>query len=116
MLPPEPAVLAAREDFADAQALLAGVPSIVGYYTLGWYGTETSDERGSFGLVDPNGPLAGAVGNAVELTVAQGGSVNVYVIGSLANLGTVIAVTRRAYMAVALLADDPVLATVALLS
>jgi hypothetical protein len=115
MLPPEPLVLAARQAFPDAQVLLSGVPQTLGWFQVGWYGTNTSDERGSFAVVDPLGPLAAKVGDRVQVTY-QGRNVNVYVIGSVTGLLADIGLARRPYMALSLLATDPITAQVAVLS
>lgn len=115
MLPPEPAVLAARQGFADAQVSLTGIVAPQGYYQLSWYGTTISDERGSFGVVAADGPLFQLVGQFAQLTVATR-SVNVYIIGGAVNLLTDLAVTRRAYLALSTLADEPLRVLVGTLS
>ena len=115
MLPPEPAVLAGRLGFIDAQAAMLGAPRVIGISSVSWYGTDVSDERGCFGLVDPAGALYDKVGDFLKLTVL-GLSVNVYIIGSYSGLTTDIAITRRAYLAISLLAVEPVNAIIAVLS
>lgn len=123
MLPAEPEILLGRQGFADAQAGMAGAHQIVGFYQLGWYGTDTDDERGSFGVVNAAGPLLGYIGDFLNLEVA-GRSVYVYIIGSKTNLLTGVgegspldlAVTRRTYLAVANLAIEPVRAKVSLVA
>lgn len=111
MLPPEAAVLDARQAFLDAQDALAGISTPLGYFTVSWYGTAVSDERGSFGVVDPAMGLANAVGETIEVDY-NGRSVRVYVIGSQDGLGTDLGVTRRSYMALELLAVEPITATI----
>lgn len=115
MLPPEPAVLAARMGFPDAQIALVGSPRRLGTFTVSWYGTEISDEIGSFAVVDPTGPLSLLVGDFLQISYQQR-SVNVYVIGSYSTLLSDIAISRRSYLAINRLAQDPVLANVAVLS
>jgi hypothetical protein len=119
MLGPEPLVLDGRQAFLDAQAQLTGPSAVRGFYTVGWYGSSLSDERGSFGVVDPAGPLADLVGDVVEVTyypLATGSqgrrSVRVYVIGSQQDLGVNLGITRRSYMALEVLAIEPITASV----
>jgi hypothetical protein len=118
MLPPEPFVLDARQALLDAQALFAGSAVPRGFFAVSWYGTATSDERGSFGIVDPVMGLADCVGEVVEVTysslfVRQGQkTVRVYVIGSEQNLGTDLSITRRCYLELERLALDPINASV----
>ena len=111
MLGPETLVISARQAFLDAQADLVGVVVPLGFFTVSWYGTAVSDERGSFGVVDPAMGLADSVGDVVQIGY-QGNTVSVYVIGSQSGLGTDLGVTRRAYMALELLAIEPITATV----
>lgn len=117
MLPPEAAVLDARQAFLDAQdaLALAGSSTLLGFFTVSWYGTAVSDERGSFGVVDPAMGLANAVGETVEITY-NGRVVRVYVIGSQDGLGTDLGITRRSYLALELLAIDPITATIGVIS
>ena len=115
MLPPEAAVLDARQAFLDAQATLSGTNVPLGFFTVSWYGTAVSDERGSFGIVDPAMGLADAVGEVVEVDY-NGRSVRVYVIASQDGLGTDLGITRRSYMALELLAVEPITATIGVVS
>lgn len=111
MLGPEPLVLAGRQCFLDAQAEFTGVVVPLGFFTVSWYGSQVSDERGSFGVVDPAMGLANSVGDVVEVGY-QGEVVKVYVIGSQDGLGTDLGITRRSYLAICLLAVEPITATV----
>jgi hypothetical protein len=111
MLSPEPPVLDGRQAFLDAQAAFAGTATTLGFFTVSWYGTAVSDERGSFGIVDPTMGLANAVGEVVQVTYNRR-MVSVYVIGSQDGLATDLGITRRSYMALALLAIEPITATV----
>jgi hypothetical protein len=116
VLGPEPQVLRGRQALLDAQRLYAGpTETRRGSFTLSWYGSTLSDERGSFGVVDPFGPLADLVGDVVELTyypligVRFGyRQVRVYLIGSAQNLGTDIGIARRGYMTLERLAIEPI--------
>lgn len=111
MLEPAESVLDGRQAFLDAQAAFAGTVIPLGFFTVSWYGTAVSDERGSFGVVDPTMGLADAVGEIVRVTYGSRG-VSVYVIGSQDGLGTDLGITRRSYMALGLLAVEPITATV----
>lgn len=115
MLPPEPAVLAGRQGFLDAQAAFADPSSMLGLCPVSWYGTAVSDERGSFALVDPLGKVADRVGDILAVT-CRGRTVYVYVIGSAPDLGADLALTRRAYLAISVLAIEPITATIGLVA
>jgi hypothetical protein len=114
MLPAEPAIIAGRQALVDAQAQFAGAATPLGNFTVGWYGTEVSDERGSFALVNPVGRLAQAVGDFLEVRYADQRTV-VYVIGSYNYLTTDLALTRRAYLAICRLSLQPILTPVELI-
>jgi hypothetical protein len=121
MLPPEPLVLEGRQCLLDAQALYAGSSVPRGFYTVGWYGTAISDERGSFGIVDPLMGLADCVGEILQVTYQALGSqatttVRVYVIGSVQDFGTDLGVTRRCYMELERLAIEPITANVGIVT
>lgn len=111
MLPPEPPIIAGRQCFADAQALFNGGTTPLGSFTVSWYGTSVSDERGSFALVNPEGGLAQAVGEFLRV-VYKGRMVTVYVIGSYTKLTSDIGLARRPYLAIARLSLDPIFAPV----
>jgi hypothetical protein len=113
----DPNVLDGRQAFTDAQAAFAfvGVSVPLGFFTVSWYGTAVSDERGSFGIVDPELGLADGVGEIVEVDY-HGKTVRVYIIGSQDSLATDLAITRRSYLAVAPLAVEPITATIGVVS
>ena len=115
MLPAEPFVLDGRQAFLDAQAAFAGTSTPLGFFSLSWYGTAVSDERGSFGVVDPSMGLADAVGEIVEIAYSRR-KVRIYVIGSQDSLGTDLAVTRRSYMALELLSVEPITVSIGVVS
>jgi hypothetical protein len=115
MLGPEPMVIAGRQAFLDAQAAFAGISTPLGFFTVSWYGASVSDERGSFGIVDPTMRLANVVGDVVEVDYGHN-TVRVYVIGSQDGLGTDLGITRRSYLALSLLAVEPITATVGMVS
>lgn len=114
MLNPEPLVLDGRQCLLDAQTLYSGAAVPRGFYTVGWYGTAISDERGSFAVVDPQMGLADCVGEILELAYRPPLSqstftVLVYVIGSVQNFGTDLGITRRCYMQLEKLAIEPII-------
>jgi hypothetical protein len=107
-LPNEPEVLDARQCFADAQRSLEGVTEarIGAFHTCGWYGTEVNDERGSFALVDEAGPLADLIGDRLRIRYDRR-EVYVYCFGST-DLPVDVAITRRAFARLDLLAKDEI--------
>lgn len=123
MLGPEPPVLDGRQAFLDAQRLFVGASVPRGVYSVSWYGTVISDERGCFGMVDPLGPLADVVGDVVEVVYWPPGaraygsrSVRVYVLGSQQDLGADLSIARRCYLRIERLALDPISASVGVVS
>jgi hypothetical protein len=117
MLNPEPLVLEGRQCLLDAQASYSGSAVPRGFYTIGWYATAISDERGSFAVVDPQMGLADCVGEILELAyrplLSQSTlTVLVYVIGSVQNFGTDLGITRRCYLELEKLAVEPIIANV----
>lgn len=107
MFPPEPAIIDGRQGFPDAQDAYLGSPTPIGSYWVSWYGTSVDDDRGCFAVVDPQGGLSAYVGDYLRI-VYRGRSVTVYVVGSYNGLTTDVALTRRAYLAVTRLANDPI--------
>lgn len=123
MLGPEPLVLDARKALLDAQTAFVGTAPSRGFFNVSWYGTGLSDERGCFGVVDPALALADLVGDVVEvmyyppLTRAwETRTVRVYIIGSQQDLGTDLGITRRAYLNLELLAVEPIIASVGIVT
>lgn len=116
-LPDEPHVVEMRRSLRDAQAALstAVVEAFPVFMECAWFGTSVLVDRGSFALVDPDGPLADLVGDDVRLTTDDGTTVSVYVVGSQA-MGTPIAVARRPFLALAPLTRDSVSVEVAVLA
>lgn len=113
MLPNEPVILAGRQALPDAEALFSGGVKRLGYYNVAWYGTDISDERGAFALVDPLGALASHVGDFLSISY-QARSVTCYTIGSVPNLGADVAITRAAFLLLARLTADPLYTMVGL--
>lgn len=101
-LPPEPVVLKARLAFADTQAeLTTPTASTLGtLYDCGWFGTAHIIDRGCFAIVDPAGPLADLVGDTLRLrNWRTKRTAAVYVVGSLSDMPTPIAIARRPFLA-----------------
>lgn len=115
MLPPEPNVLLSRQCFADAQLAMIGAKTTLGFYTVGWYAAVVDDDRGNFAVVSSTGPLVAYVGDFLNLKHGKR-DVYAYVIGSVNDLDTDLAVTRRTYMAIELLAREPARVKVSLAS
>jgi hypothetical protein len=115
MLPPEPVVIDGRQGFADAQTDFAGSATPLGNYYVSWYGTNTSDERGSFAVVNPFGALSTYVGDFLQV-VYRGRSVIVYVIGSFNGLTTDLGLARRPYLAICRPSLDPIFTPVELIT
>lgn len=101
----------ARLPFDLAQSALdtgkaVGEPVRIG--RLGWHGTRIDPERGSFAVVDADGPLADLVGERVRITSGRGEiqrSVIAYC-HNRATLGEDMSVTRRLFLALAVPGDD----------
>lgn len=82
--PNEPEILEARLAYSDAQRELAGIVEQRGVvrYSCGWYGSNVSDDRGSFAFVHETGPLADLVGDRVKLRYRDR-TANIYVVNSM---------------------------------
>lgn len=106
MLPNEPEIVNARLAFADAQGALGGVAEerLNDTYTCGWFGTSLIDDRGSLAVVNEDGPLADCIGDRLRIIHGQR-SVVVYCFGST-DLDTDLAIARRAFAAIELLAAE----------
>lgn len=106
---PEPEILEGRRAFLTAQATFDRVPDrmLPTTYDVAWYGTAVNPQRGSFAIVQVDGPLDDLVGD--HLRVWSGArSVNVYVLGRGEDLDTPLAITRRSFMALGLLSEDAI--------
>lgn len=90
-------IVFARRNFIEVQAALDVYPSkmIDGVFTCGWYGTAINAERGSFCVVNEDGPLADRVGEYIRVSYLNG-SVSVYCLESL-TIPYDLALARRAY-------------------
>lgn len=99
----------ARMGFLDAQALLAGEVQDSPTYetTTAWHGTIVDDNKGSFAVVRAGGPLAGLVGQRLQVTSkTHDRSVLVYVFAAITTLGSDISLARRAFAQLDLLSAD----------
>lgn len=113
MLPNENEVIIARGGFADTQEDIRGSSTVIGQFTVGWYGTSVNEERGAFAVVNRDGPLLNYVGDFLSVRRGQR-TVYVYVFGS-ASIIADIGLARRAYLGLSLLAHEPISAEVGLL-
>lgn len=85
--------------------------------SCGWHGTGLDPERGSFGIVARDGPLAGLVGERLAISrrdTAEARTVYVYVHADSDTLTEELSLTRRAFMGLGDLAleDVPVVVEV----
>lgn len=115
MLPPNPDVLLCRQGFPDTQADIVGGTQLLGFFNVGWYDTSVDDERGSFCVVSGFGPLLPYVGDFLRVQVGNR-SASVLCIGSQATLTADIALTRRTYSGLQLLAVEPTRGRVSLIT
>lgn len=94
-------IIYARGGFPDVQAELAIYPArlVDGVFTCGWYGTAISPERGSFCIVNVDGPLADRVGDYLRVSYLTK-SVTVYCLEAF-SIPYDLAVTRRAFYEIA---------------
>lgn len=99
----EPEICDGQRAWAKTQELFAGSP----VNTLaspaiecGWYSTAQSPYRGAFMMVQEGAGLDDYVGEFLRLTYKQR-SISVYCVGTSALIDTPIAVTRRAFLALA---------------
>lgn len=108
----EPEVAAARRAFAKAQELLAGVPvRLLPFVAVGWYDTEAHPEAGSFALVREEGPLTDLVGEIIKVTYGSRPAIYAYVVGG-ADIPDDLALYRRAFLAVSVLAKEQIIAAI----
>lgn len=94
-------ILYARGAFPEIQLELSAFPSrrIDGLFSCGWYGTAINDERGSFCIVNSEGPLAEMVGEYLRVYYLTK-DVALYCVESHA-IPYDLAITRRAYFELA---------------
>jgi hypothetical protein len=97
-----------RRDFAAAQALLAATTStrLPGFVDVGWYGSAVHPESGSFALVGVGQGLEELLGDVVKVTAPNGVAVFAYVV-SVRDIATPLALSRRAFLGMDLLARSP---------
>ena len=116
MLPNEPEIIDARKSFLDAQGALGGVAAerMNDTYVCGWFGTGLVEDRGSFAVVDEAGPLAELIGDRLRVIHGQR-TVVVYCFGST-DLDTDLAIARRAFAAIELLAVEEITVEVEVLA
>lgn len=106
--PPGGELLAGRRAFAAAQRLLTGadfrrVPGLIG---IGWHGTQTDPETGSFAVVDESEEMGELIGEVVRVREPlTGREVVAYVLGAR-DVPTRLSLARRPFMALGLLAVE----------
>jgi hypothetical protein len=115
--PAEDDMYLGRLPFPEAQRVFARGGPVPGrrYRTgAGWHGTNTDPERGSFAAVRAGGPLEGLLGERVRVTrLSAVGEASVYAYcHTVAAVAEDISLTRRAFLAVALPAEDEIDVTV----
>lgn len=93
----EPDIVYSRGAFPDVQNELSVFPPklINGVFSCGWYGTAIDPERGSFAIVNADGPLGGKVGDYVRVSYLSK-SVTVYCVEAL-SIPYDLVLARRAY-------------------
>lgn len=108
----EPEILTGRRAFPKAQQLLAGVPlrRLPERVNVGWYGTETHPEAGSFAVVRDGAGLDDLIGEVLRVAVGAR-SVFVYVVGAR-GVPTDLALARRPFLALGLLSQESLPAVV----
>lgn len=77
---------------------------------MGWYGTETHPEAGAFAVVRDGWGIEGLIGRVLKITVGSR-SIFVYVVGAR-DVPADVAVTRRAFLGLGLLAQESLPAVV----
>lgn len=108
----EPEILAGLKGFPDAQTAFAGEvfstwPSAL---TLGWYDTSLREEAGSFAVVRANAGFDDLVGEVLRVTVERR-SVFAYCL-SAEDIPDDVGLYRRAFLALAVLSTEQLLARV----
>jgi hypothetical protein len=106
----------ARLPFHESQSVFGSTsvkPATEQIVQMGWHGTALDPERGSFAVVDENGPLAGLIGERVKITRLTGKRAVVYAwvynsmsLPEVTNQAIDLSVPRRLWMAMALPGDD----------
>lgn len=110
-------VLWGRLPMPDSQVNVATLPGTLRSddTTCGWYGSAVNAERGAFGMVLAGGEQEDLVGERVRITAPDGHQVAVYILGRTDKLDSDLAVCRRAFMEIGLLADGSLPVTVEVL-
>lgn len=117
MTPEETDEYYARLPFPEAQRIFAaGSPQLSEALVsrIGWHGTATDLERGSFAIVREDGPLAHLIGERLRITRGDRvGRLQVYVYcHSRLELPDDLSVPRRIYLQLGLPAEDDIPVTV----
>lgn len=109
----EPELLVIRRAFPEAQRLLAGGSvARVGSIEVGWHGTGTHPELGSsHAVVRSFAGYDDLVGEVLRIRRGSRPAIFVYVLGAR-DVPTPVSVSRRAFMALGLLAEESLECTV----
>lgn len=100
----EPEIQDGQRALPKTQELFAGQPRITGLkdpVTIGWYGTEVSPYRGAFCFVREGAGYGSLVGEFVRITYRRR-SVICYCLGETPEIEQTVAVTRRAFLELAI--------------
>lgn len=103
----EQELLDGRRAFPVAQQLFAGalLRQVSGFVSVGWHDTETHPEAGSFAVVKLRGAYDDElIGEVLEVRAGHR-SVFVYVVGA-ADVDFELSLSRRAFLALGVLAND----------
>lgn len=119
-IPSTPVAEMARLGWDDTQELLLSPTLVSPTYVsdVTWHGTSVDANRGAFAIVRSDGPLAGLVGSRIQVTTLgrRPRSALVYVWATVPSLDGDISLSRRAFAAIALLAEDSVEAFIEVLA
>jgi hypothetical protein len=110
----EPEVYNGRRGWPDTQTITGADDPLVRPKTLPitWYGTGVDENEGAFCMIAAGSDFEYLVGEYVRVTYGTR-TAKVYCIGGSSELGSDIALARRAYLALAPLWDDEIQAVVA---
>ena len=103
----EPEVLAGRRAWNKSQELLKGAATsqVPRFVQTDWYGTDISEERGAFCLVQSDSELVSLVGDILRVRFGENEAF-VYCLGSSADLERELSLSRRAFSHLALLSTE----------
>lgn len=106
----EPEILDGMKAFGDTQLLFVGVPKetrFVDPIDCSWYGRAIDERRGTFALVQEGSDYEDFVGEFLKLTAGER-SIVVYCLGATPQIETPLAITRRCFLELAMLAEESI--------